>query len=250
MTRLAVCGCSFSAVDPRNPESEYGYWVAKHFGWDYVNLARPGASNHIIRLQVDEAIQQGVDWVIINWTNSERIEWNYTDRHYGPRTGIKHVTYWDADHLTDSVYHPRGDHDPVITADSLNNIFHKGRIETYQDLANSFRNITHWITPERYEAIKDMFLYLWDDNLVREKDSFLAESACWALERAGISYVTNSVPYAELDDRNLLPSSAREWYDPDNEPLTDQFIYHTTPQQQKEYAEVIVEHIQSQKSPA
>ena len=246
--KLAVCGCSFSAHDPRAPGTEYGSIIADHFGWDYVNLARPSASNHIIRLQIDEAVQQGADWVIVNWTNSERLEWNYTNKQYKPRTGIKHVTYWDADHLTDAQCHPRADHDPVITSDSINNIFHRGRLEQFEDLSvkNGFRDITHWFTPERYEAVRHVYLHLWDDQLAQEKDSFLAESACWTLERAGINYLTGFMPHADIPEDCLLPSTPQEWYDKYN-PHTDQYVYHITVDQQRQYAREIIEHIATKK---
>ena len=46
--KLVVCGCSWSTRDRHWPDTEFGYYVSDHYGWDYVNLGIPGCSNHAI----------------------------------------------------------------------------------------------------------------------------------------------------------------------------------------------------------
>lgn len=43
-------------------------------GYNHICLARPGASNFAIRLQIDQAIQESADFVVIGATSSDRID--------------------------------------------------------------------------------------------------------------------------------------------------------------------------------
>ena len=55
--KLVVSGCSWSSRDRKQPGIEFGQLVADHFGWDYVNTAVVSASNFVIRLQIQYAIE-------------------------------------------------------------------------------------------------------------------------------------------------------------------------------------------------
>lgn len=66
---IAICGDSFATPDP-----EYGAcWVdllGQHY--DIQNWAEPGASNLMIALQVDAALAQAADYIIVSFTSSTR----------------------------------------------------------------------------------------------------------------------------------------------------------------------------------
>ena len=64
--KLAVCGCSWSSRDPNYPDTEFGYFISKDLDWDYKNYGRSGCDNFGIRLQVDQAIKDNADFVIVN----------------------------------------------------------------------------------------------------------------------------------------------------------------------------------------
>jgi hypothetical protein len=74
MKKLIVCGCSFSAPAKDLPGTAYGEVLAKKLGWDVEILARQGCSNGGIRVQIDEAIRQKADFVIVSPTFHDRME--------------------------------------------------------------------------------------------------------------------------------------------------------------------------------
>ena len=71
-----VCGCSYSAVSPfeQHKNTSWSEILANKLGWDLQNIARQGCSNGGIRIQIDEAIRQRPDFVIITPTSYDRIE--------------------------------------------------------------------------------------------------------------------------------------------------------------------------------
>lgn len=74
--KIAVCGCSFSAVS-NLPEYVGTHWseiLAHKLGAELITYARQGIGNNVIRLQIDEAIKDKVDWVFIASTTEDRIE--------------------------------------------------------------------------------------------------------------------------------------------------------------------------------
>lgn len=74
MPKLIVCGCSLSADSVNYPGTGYGYQTARRLEWDVEILARPGCSNGGIRIQIDEALRQQPDFVIVAPTFCDRIE--------------------------------------------------------------------------------------------------------------------------------------------------------------------------------
>ncbi len=81
--KLVVCGCSWSSRDNTHPDTEYGYFVSNHFGWEYQNIARVSGSNFNIRLQIDYAVKHlNPDFIIVNWTTPDRVDWNHKGNLY------------------------------------------------------------------------------------------------------------------------------------------------------------------------
>jgi hypothetical protein len=73
---LAVCGCSWSAVSrlPRFKNTHWSELVSTRLNLDLHNLAIPGSSNFVIRLQIDKAIELNSDFIIITPSSPDRIE--------------------------------------------------------------------------------------------------------------------------------------------------------------------------------
>ena len=69
-----ICGDSFSAVSKILPGTHYSELLANRLGWELHNYARRGCSNGGIRLQIQEAIRQSADFVIVVPTGWDRIE--------------------------------------------------------------------------------------------------------------------------------------------------------------------------------
>lgn len=72
--KLAICGDSFSAISTTKPHTHWSELLSEQLGWDLVNWARRGCSNGGIRLQIEQAIQDRVDFVFVVPTSWDRIE--------------------------------------------------------------------------------------------------------------------------------------------------------------------------------
>lgn len=69
MKHIVVCGDSFNVDDPDYPNI---HWTNKLNNFKLTNLSIPGASNLVIRLQVDKAIELEPDLIVVSFTSSMR----------------------------------------------------------------------------------------------------------------------------------------------------------------------------------
>ena len=93
--KLGVCGCSWSSEDIAPLEATgYGTYVTKLLDIpEYKNYGRPSSSNYVIRMQVEQAIKDGCDFIIVVWTNVERVEWiTPSPDYFVPDKGLKNVS--------------------------------------------------------------------------------------------------------------------------------------------------------------
>lgn len=95
---IAVCGDSFCVPDP-----EYGpMWVdLLNSRFNLVNFSRVTSSNLLISQQVDQAIDQGAEFVIVHFTSCTRGE-KLHDGHYVPfsyHTASQETTPFSANQL-------------------------------------------------------------------------------------------------------------------------------------------------------
>ena len=75
MKTLYSCGCSFMSIDTMDHGiTSFLDLYASQRGLRHVSLARSGATNFLIRLQIEEAIRQNADYIIISATSSDRID--------------------------------------------------------------------------------------------------------------------------------------------------------------------------------
>lgn len=73
--KIAVCGCSFSAkIDGEYAGTHWSELLADMLGAELISYARQGISNAAIRVQIDEAIKDQADLVLIGATTEDRIE--------------------------------------------------------------------------------------------------------------------------------------------------------------------------------
>ena len=72
--KIAVCGDSWASPSPLSPGHHYSEIIADRLGAKLVPLSRGGCSNAAICLQIEFAIEQQVDFVIITTAEPDRIE--------------------------------------------------------------------------------------------------------------------------------------------------------------------------------
>lgn len=177
--KLVVCGCSWSSECNLYPNTGYGTYLAKALNaTEYVNLARPSASNFAIRLQIDYALRRlSPDLIIACWTSAERVEWTLPTavEPYNSNLGLECLSYNDSPVWN---RHPHQNHKDIINCESISSLFNKQNPYN-MDL----------ISPEQYNALKHYQLYLFSRQLEEHRQYFIIESAVHQLSQANVPFV-------------------------------------------------------------
>lgn len=121
MKTLYSCGCSFMSQDLnlKNVKSFLDIYCEQK-GFKHVNLARSGSTNFLIRLQVEEAINQNADYIVFSATSNDRIDLPIISRSqdiHWPVT-IRDIEYRGYHSSSELLFK---DNDAKIISDSINN---------------------------------------------------------------------------------------------------------------------------------
>jgi len=75
MKKLVTCGDSYLSLDsPPGEIKSFLQLYAEHKNFQHISLARAAATCFAIRLQIDNAIDRGADFVIVGCTSSDRMD--------------------------------------------------------------------------------------------------------------------------------------------------------------------------------
>jgi hypothetical protein len=190
---LYVCGDSFSA--PSSIEefkgTSYAELTAKKLGWNLVHLARQGCSNGGIRIQIQEAINNRADFVIVGPTSHDRMEIPATAAPYDWKTD--HSRSWGNDlqeHLLNQEF--KNGYDPAAGIDNVNygNNSYRMICETIFSLAE---NYTHpyrsgLIDRDTQTALKYFVNHLYDSNWKKQLDEWMTTQGLFELYHLGIPF--------------------------------------------------------------
>jgi len=196
--KLVVCGCSWSSRDPNHLDTEFGYYISKHFGWEYQNIARPACDNFGIRLQIDYAVNVlKADFVIVSWTTPCRIVWNNTGKEYSIFEGLKQLDY-DVENIRDDgspgtftrTSHPDYPNDtPVITSQSLISILENNLTCTYEEACYNWWMLEQYFTSDQFYAFRKWYMYMYDHDLEAHKQLYMMQSAVELMQRKNIKFL-------------------------------------------------------------
>lgn len=177
--KLVVCGCSWSSECNLYPNTGYGTYLAGLINAsEYINLARPSASNFAIRLQIDYALRRlSPDFIVVCWTSAERVEWTIpnTEETYNSNLGLECLSYNDSPVWNQ---HPHANHQDIINCESISSLFS----EKHPYNLNQ-------ISKEQYNALKHYQLYLFNRQLEEHKQYFMIESAVHQLTTANVPFI-------------------------------------------------------------
>ena len=203
MKKLVVCGDSFSAVSKTLPGTHYSEVLANELGWELLNYARRGCSNGGVRLQIQEAINQQADFVIIVPTGWDRTEMPVRDNFYdGPETFAKKYGNFLQDFLQDSsksAYDPdKGIGNINYTKEDNNMIF-----ETIFSLADEpeheYRKGA--LSNEKVEAVKQYISHIYDSSWKRQLDKWIISDGICQLHGANIPFsIERGMLYKDRQD--------------------------------------------------
>lgn len=208
MKKLIVCGDSFSAVSKILPGTSYSELLTTQLGWELHNYARRGCSNGGIRIQIDEAIRQRADFVIIIPTSWDRFE---IPAAAAPYTKINEGTGWG---------HPLQDHllnvditngyDPKLGIQNINYGSQPSTMifETIFSLAENYEHEYRGkLDKDTHRAVQAYVNHLYDSNWKRQIDQWIIADGLTRLHDAGIPFSIEPGMLWELWPREPFNSS-------------------------------------------
>jgi len=175
INRLGVCGASWACTDSRYPKTHFTELLAKHYGCEYKNYALPGCANDVICLQIQQALYDGCDGIVIQIEMPNRITLPYPDK---SNNDFRLTTVKSS---FDFVDHPFSGSDETKSFLSANHesllrkqvtISDKDHIN--QDYKNSIRKYVTFLYSDNKQSISDSWAFSYFlKTIISEKIPFL-----------------------------------------------------------------------------
>lgn len=206
-------------VDKKAIGTHFSEIVAASLNAELQCYAKLGASNFVIRLQIDEAIKQNPDLILIGFTSVDRIEVPLNQYHLNK--GIKNIKYSDI-HIIPEFYD--------IATNTVSAPISNFTINPVHEDEN--------LGAKKITAIKYYSTELYDSELKRQLDFFLAQSALDRLEKLNIPFVftrggLTGLSYEPWSKFEVDQTLGNPWLYVGH----GSNIYHTTIEKQKELAD-------------
>lgn len=172
MVKVFGLGCSFMSDDVGTLRSRsFVDLFCERYGYEYTCLARPGATNWIIRLQIDEAIRRRPDLVVIGATSSDRMNIVMNPEGWRSPVKLKHIEY-------------RGYH-----CSSEQNIDQREVFIVGDTLANLVEGPYIDIPEDKKRAVQTYIADLHDMGLQYNIDACVIRDGLQALQNSGIPFL-------------------------------------------------------------
>lgn len=191
MGTLITIGDSYmSPVTDEYAGKHFSELIAKELNLNLIPYARGGMSNGGICLQIEAALQQKPDLVLIGLTFTDRIEWPINDIEPVDDFKLEHIHYGHQSSLSTHSDWVNKNHKLIST--NLGEVF-----DTSSEYTFSFDIDTYG--KERKDAIKQYHKYLYHPDWKRKIDSWILYSALHRLHLSGIKYVV-AIDWAKAHD--------------------------------------------------
>lgn len=199
--KFYCCGDSFF-VEDNLWGNNIGQYVAENLNTKVVNYAKLGASNFTIRLQVERAIQNQADLIIIGFTSIDRIEIPFSK--YRLDDGIENIDYTDNTTLPE--------------------FYRYTRISTKSDVISNFKQTDY---------LKSYLANMYDPDLKRQMDYFVVTGLLDKLVKTKIPFIftrggLTGMDYSDWQKYEVPYQSGCPWLHIGPGPK-----YHTTVETQK-----------------
>jgi hypothetical protein len=244
--KLFVCGSSWSSASIKTPGKHHGELLAAELGYDFVSLARGGISNAAICLQIEYAIKQQADFVLVSFAPTDRwdvpiladkkyadLEVNCNMGRYEIHKGLLNIHYNPSVDLssTNDFLSPY----PTILSHTFNTILDPDGTGTL-------------LTKSQKTSIKMFIADLLDVNWKWQIDAWCADSCLRRLDDSGIKYLVH-IDQLKLKENNFLPwMSASNYMNFDVSPyeveIKEDPGYHTGLNEQEHMFKMIYQHIE------
>lgn len=159
-------------------------------GFDLTSYARSGFSNGGIAAQIESAIQQKPNLILLNLTNSDRIEFSTGNLNKNQKQPIT------IDDISDCVPNSGETSDPFYNYDSSKSIISQNLISFLHDSQvgwghefynKMYQKYTNW--DKKVEAIKLYFEFLYDELWKNTADQMMMHTVLYRLEKSNIPYI-------------------------------------------------------------
>jgi len=223
--KIICCGCSYMATSPKLPGTHFTEILSTQHQLVVQNYSKSGASNFTIRLQIEQAIRENADLLLIAFTSENRVEIPIQNKQYDLLHGIKNIQYLKRS--------------PEFYDSSL--------VTTQSDVIGNH---------PQTDAVVKWFSDIYDSKLKLESDYYIASGALDKLTRLGIPFLftDGGLRGYSMWDPDL--SSIIDWtpwkqyqvddsLNPWNSPYQKPNTYHTTVEEQSRLAQCWAEKIRN-----
>ena len=245
MSRLVVCGDSFMTPVTTHPKTHFSEIIADKLGYELVAYSRGGMSNGGIAIQIDTAIKNKADFILLGTSVHDRIEFSSgtTNRKYFDFT-VEDIQYNHQNSI--SSHYPWVNKDPQLISTNL--------VEILDSNDNSYANFDLCSEPvKKKKAINYWFKYLYHEGWKAQTDRWILYAILHKLHLSKIPYLfcfdyisvaktcpwlTDSVNNVVHNFHSILLTEPDPWT-----PTFHETNYHTTVKKQQQFADYALNHI-------
>jgi len=175
MKRLYSIGDSFmSTDDPDDGIIGFCELYCRERGFEHISLARPGATVFATRLQIERAIEQQADFVVVGITCSDRFDL--------PLNLDERIPLYSLDNIFYKGYRAQSERHVDQTAIKIIS-------DTFNNLLERRYDQDRRITDQQLQAIKAYIAYLHNPSITVQRDYYVISDGLRKLQSAGIDFV-------------------------------------------------------------
>ena len=173
MKKLVTCGDSYMSLDsPPGEIKSFLQLYAEHKNFQHISLARAAATCFAIRLQIDNAIDRGANFVIVGCTSSDRMDVAIPmDQNYS-WVKLNNILYTGYRSLSEFNIKSKK---PLVVSDVIENLLNKKHENMLSD--------------QQRQAIKNYVADLHNNNLKRQENYFIISDGLRKLQYHQIPFV-------------------------------------------------------------
>ena len=193
MKQLIVCGDSFMSPRINHPKKHFAEIFAEHYGFELTSYARSGFSNGGIVIQLETAIQKNPDFILLNFTSSDRIEFsiNVDQLSLSKYLQLPLTLQFLGDcrtQLPDEMSDPFYVHhdDRLIASENLVCFLSKVNLDPAYDIKMKNKYLD-W--ENKVDAVQKYYKFLYDETWKNQVDQMMMHTMMYRLEKSNIPYI-------------------------------------------------------------
>lgn len=249
--KLFICGDSYMSASVHTPKKHFSELIANNLDFKLHSIARGGMSNGGICMQIEYAIEQNADLVLIGTSNVDRIEFIAQEAE-SLEIDCTNILYRHKKYLSAQA-------ESVMAANKLPSVISENLISLLND--NDPFNSLYDDIPDmdkKKKAIKQYYLHLYNHALKRKQDEQCLYASIHKLHLSKIPYIVVFDP--ELLVSNIpwlansaftpiaIPAIANHFIKEFNKVNEIKYVdpgYHTLPETQQTISQMILNYIET-----